>query len=189
MAVLLAGSTGCRSTAPDAKSLLEWGWENARDAKAHLDCYKHIFVACIYEDHWEDRGPHEYSRYHFKATVARVYKGDWRVSERGSFVEGLDYPVPKVWNSNAGRLILVLTDKHTNGEIYLDTGDRFNYGPKLERVLQFLYPNARLTRPTVRTCESAKSNFLSILTQEAGTGPGLSLPALRSRSISPAVLR
>jgi|SRR6266480_3545898 len=83
---LLALDSGCRSTDHNATIFHAWGWEDAKDAKAHLDAYKHVLVARIDEHHWEDRGPHRLTPHHFEATVVRSYKGDWRVSERIAFV-------------------------------------------------------------------------------------------------------
>lgn len=139
LAGLLAGAVGCHSPAPDGVSFHHWGWEDAKDAKAHLDEYNHIFLACVYEDHWEDRSPHSYSFYHCKATVIRTYKGDWRTSERVSFVQGVDYRVPKAWNSNAGKLVFFFINEHTDTEIGADPGHFSNYDSKLERILEFLF--------------------------------------------------
>src|SRR5207247_2348245 len=72
---LLAIGGGCRST--DSTAIYaHCPWGDEQETKARFDSYKHILLACIYEDHWEDQGPHKYSLHHFKATVVRSYKGD-----------------------------------------------------------------------------------------------------------------
>ena len=140
VAGLFAGVVGCHSMAPQTTAFHARGWEDANDAKAHLEEYNHILLACVYEDHWEDRGPHSDSAYHCKATVVRVYKGDGRTAERVSFVEGLDYPAPTTWNSKAGGLVFLFINEHTNSEIGLDPGYFSDYDAELERLLQLLFP-------------------------------------------------
>ena len=140
LVVLLTTAVGCRSTAPAATSFHRWGWEDATDAKAHLHYYKHIFLACIYEDEWLDQGPRKYSLYRFKGTVVRTYKGDWHTSERIFFVHGIDSPVKADFTSNAGKLVFLFTDQHTNAEIGFETGTFRYYEPELERVIKFLFP-------------------------------------------------
>ena len=138
LAGLLGGVVGCRSSDYNARVFHPWGREDAADFKARLDEYKHIFLVCIYEDHWEDRGPNRYSLHHYTGTVVRVYKGDWRVSERVSFVQGLDYRAPTNPVSSAGSLGFVFTSEHADSEIGLDTGDftRYDaeYAPALDAV-------------------------------------------------------
>ncbi len=140
-AIVLVGlcisDAGCRSSSPEALHFHAWGWE---DAKAHLEHYKHILLACVFEDGWEDRGPNEYALYRFKGTVVRVYKGGWRVSERISLVHGLDYRVPAAPSSNAGELMFLFTNEHTDGEIHFDTGEFRDYDPDHESVLLSVYP-------------------------------------------------
>ena len=97
--LLLTVAAGCRSTPPASAFFLRLGQENAADAKAYLDSYKHILLACIYEDDWQDQGPGKYSLYRFKGTVVRTYKGDWQTSERIWFVHGIDSPVSLFQNS------------------------------------------------------------------------------------------
>ena len=134
---LLALVTGCRST--DSSALFaHTRWENAADAKRELShYYKHVLAVCIYEDHWEDRGPNEYSLHHYTGTVVRVYKGDWRVSERILFETGLDDRAPTNPVSAAGRLVFVFTNQHADTEIVLDILDfvRYaEYAPALDYV-------------------------------------------------------
>ena len=138
---LFAIATGCRSTSSNATFFHAGGWENANDAKSDLDQYKNVFVACIYEDHWEDRGTHELSPHHFKVMVVRTYKGDWNVSERGAFVNYVDTPALTTSNEIAGQLIFVLTNEHTNAEVFLDAGECGNYDAGLDRALQSVYPH------------------------------------------------
>ena len=65
VAGLLAMVVGCRST--DSAAIFSHSqWEDAKDAQACLNAYKHILVVCIYEDHLEDRGPHRLLLHHFR---------------------------------------------------------------------------------------------------------------------------
>jgi hypothetical protein len=137
---LLALSVGCRSRDYSARVFHPWGCENAREFKAQYHEYKSIFMVCVYADHWEDRGPHDYSLHHFKGTVVRVYKGDWRVSEKIAFVQGLDYRAPANPQSEAGSLGFVLTSEHRDTEIGLDTGEFHRYYPEDACALEYAYP-------------------------------------------------
>jgi len=104
-----------------------------------LDDYKHVFIVCIYEDHWEDQGPNRYSLHHYRGTVVRVYKGDWRISERVAFVEGLDYPALTSSNKAAGSLGFVFTSQHADAEIRLDTGEFSRYDPEYVPALDCVF--------------------------------------------------
>jgi len=137
---LLVFSAGCHSPAYNARILDPWGLENDADARARWGSYSNILMVCIYEDHWEDRGPNRYSLHHEKGTVVKVYKGDWRVSERISLVQGLDYRAPMETNKEVGILEFVFANQHTNAEIALETGEYFWYDPELEPALDYFYP-------------------------------------------------
>jgi len=104
-----------------------------------VDC-KHFFLARIYEDHWEDKGPNEYAPHHFKATVVRSLKGDWRCSERVAFVHYVDAPASTVTNGTADNFIYITTSKHTRAEITLDAGEFGNCYPELLNALESKYP-------------------------------------------------
>ena len=124
IAVLLALTSGCISSDQNATVFHPWGCDDAKEFKARLDNYKNVLMVCVYEDHWEDRGPFLYSLHHFKGTVVRVYKGDWRISERIQFVMGLDGPAGTASNAAAGSLGFVFTSEHAETEIGLDVGPR-----------------------------------------------------------------
>jgi hypothetical protein len=133
---------GCRST-DCALVYAHSPWEDAKGAKAYLDAYKHILVVCVYEDHFDDRGPHRYSLHHFKATVVRAYKGDWGVGDRIALVHGVDYRAPAITNGCAGRLMFVFTNEHSDTEVGVDTGDFGNYDESLGRVMRCVFPKRR----------------------------------------------
>jgi len=136
----LTTAVGCRSTNPNAAVFRETMWENAKDAHVTLDRFKHVFAACIYEDHWEDLGPHRLAPHHYKATVFRTFKGCWHVGERISFVQGIDMRALPETNACAGRLVFISTSEHTTAEIGLDTGDYGHYDLGVERALELVYP-------------------------------------------------
>ncbi len=142
--ILLLGLLAFAGCGPsrDAKLFHPWGWEDAKDAHAHLDGYKHVLVARIDEHSWEDLGPHRLTPHHFKATVVSTYKGDWRVSERVSFVHHVDSPAPAgpATNGPAGGLVFIFTSEHTTNEIGLDTGEWGHYRDELGPGLEYLYP-------------------------------------------------
>jgi hypothetical protein len=137
LAVALA--IGCQSNNSDAELFRAWGWENAKDAKAHLDQYKHALVVEVFGSHWEDRGPHRLAPYHFKGTVTKSYKGDWQVSEKIDFVHYVDAPAQtNTPSAPRHELVFVFTNEHTNAEVVVDTGDfgtyNSDYAPALDLV-------------------------------------------------------
>jgi hypothetical protein len=138
ISAMVALCAGCFSSEYNARVFHPWGCDGAKELKARLDEYTNILMVCIYEDHWEDRGPNRYALHHYKGTVVRVYKGDWRMSDRIAFVQGLDYRAPMNPATCVGYLAFLFTSEHTNSEIGLDTGDltRCNaeYAPALDRI-------------------------------------------------------
>jgi hypothetical protein len=138
---LLLGTLGCRSSNTDAKVFHPWGREDARDAKRHLDGYKHVLLVCVYDSNWEDRGPNEKTPHHFKATVVRSYKGDWKISEQIAFVDWVDAPAPaNSAHAHGGNLMFVFTNDHTSTEIGLDTGELGRYDAEYAPALDRIYP-------------------------------------------------
>src|SRR5258708_1965397 len=91
MAALLVLTSACNSGDYNARVFHPWGCDNAKVLKARLDQYTTVLAVRVDEDHWEDRGPNRYSLHHYQGTVVRIYKGDWRVSDRIGLVQGLDY--------------------------------------------------------------------------------------------------
>lgn len=130
--VMLVGLVGCHT---ERNSWLSGGLKEDYT----VDC-KHFFLARIYEDHWEDKGPNQLAPHHFKATVVRAFKGDWKCSERVAFVHYVDSPASTATNAAAGSLIYITTSKHTHAEITLDTGEFGNCYPELLQALESKYP-------------------------------------------------
>ena len=133
--------SGCSASDYNARVFHPWCCDNAKEFKARLDQYNNVLMVCIYEDRWEDRGPNRYSLHHYKGTVARTYKGVWRISERIAFVQGLDYRAPKTPNSCVGNLAFVFTSEHTSAEIGLDTGELWKYDAEYAPALEGIYPH------------------------------------------------
>ena len=127
--------------APDFHAL---GFEDAKDARAHFESYKQVFTVRISEDRWEDRGTNKYAIHHFKATVAKNYKGDWRAGELIAFARVVDAPALTTTNAFAGSCMLVLTDEHANREIPLDRGDFLTCNTNLEQVLKAVFADSNL---------------------------------------------
>jgi len=123
----------------NARVFHPWGLENARQFKGRMDQYKHVLLVCVDADHWEDRGPNRYALRHSKATVVRVYKGDWRVSEKIAFVQGFDYRAPTNGPSAAGCLRLVFTSEHAETEIGLDVGEYQHYDAEYAAALNHVF--------------------------------------------------
>jgi len=142
ISLLAALLTGCSSSSYNASVFHPWGREDAQDFKELVDGYKHVLVVRVSESFWEDRGPNRLTPYHFKGTVFKAYKGDWRTSEGIAFVHYVDSPAST--NAPSARscdeLMFVFTSEHTNREIGVGTGEfgTYNavYAPALERVFQ-----------------------------------------------------
>lgn len=146
--VILASASlalcGCHSDGRDQALVRPWGAETTAALKSRFDPYQHILVARVDERSWEDLGPHRLTPYHFKATVVKSYKGDWRVSERISFVHHVDSTAPtgSATNWSTGELVFITTREHTTNEISLDTGEWGHYSAELAPALEHLYPQA-----------------------------------------------
>ena len=138
----LAVCLGCRST--NCTAIYEQSpWEYEKGAREHFDSYKHILAVGVYENHAEDRGPHKLGVLHFNGTVVKSYKGDWKFSERISFVHYVDYrPSMTISNQDVGEIFFVFTNEHTNQPIGLYTGDFIGYDTNMERVLNCVFPKA-----------------------------------------------
>jgi hypothetical protein len=130
---LLFHLLGCRT--PIRNTWLAGGLKDDYTA----DC-KHLFVACIYEDYWEDKGSGRLAPHHIKATVVRTFKGDWKFSERVAFVHYVDTKASTVTNAAAGGLIFIATSQHKDAEIILDAGEFGNCDADLERELERANP-------------------------------------------------
>jgi len=143
-AILVCGLlafTGCNSTHENTDIFAPWCADGVDHLKSRFDSYQHILVARVDEHTWEDLGPHRKTPHHFKVTVTTTYKGDWRPSERLSFVHHVDSPTPKgSTNGSAGYLLVILTNEHTTNEIALDTGEWTGWREDLAPGLEYFYP-------------------------------------------------
>lgn len=137
---LVVTGVGCRSADSNA-SLSHSERESIANLKSNLRHYKHVLLIRICGDHWEDRGPHEYSLHRFEASVVRVYKGNWSVSERIAFVHGVDAPARAAANTEVGALMFLFTNEHTTAEIGVDAGEFFRHDSAGERRMLFIFPN------------------------------------------------
>jgi len=76
---------------------------------------------------------------HFKGTVVKSWKGDWKASEKISFVHYVDYRASTIIsNEAAGEMLFVFTSEHTNTDIALETGD-FLYSTNVEQVFALFF--------------------------------------------------
>ena len=138
IAGLLTTGTSCRQIDRDTV-YKESFWEDAAGVKAHMDSYRHILSVRVDEDYGEDRGLDKESVLHFKGTVVKSWKGDWKVSEKISFVHWVDYRVTDTTTNKApGYTLFVFTNEHTNTDIALETGD-FGYSTNVEQVLHCFF--------------------------------------------------
>jgi hypothetical protein len=132
---------GCDSRPPYSATFGPWCATDADHLKLRFDSYQHILVARVDEHTWEDLGPNRKTPHHFKVTVTTAYKGDWRPSERLSFVHHVDSSAPTgSTNDPAGDLLVILTNEHTTNEIALDTGEWTGWREELEPGLEYFYP-------------------------------------------------
>lgn len=136
--IALGGCSSHRETA----LFYPWCWENAKHAREYLGEYRHVLVARVDEYNWEDLGPRQLTPHHYKATVIATYKGDWKVSERISFVHYVDSPAPTTPTTNgpSGDLVYVFTNEHTKNEIGLLTGEWGTFREDKAPGLEFLFP-------------------------------------------------
>jgi hypothetical protein len=138
---LLVLTAGCACNCD--KVFARWYlWDDAAKTKAHFNASKNVILVRIDESHWEDI-EHTASRAHFKGTVMRSYQGDWRASQRIAYVKLLDYAYPDATrpkpNQHAGELVVLSTDKNTDQEIEIDTGDDLNYDREMKHALDCVF--------------------------------------------------
>jgi len=132
----------------------------SRILKSNLRDYNCVLLVCVYEDHWEDRGPSNYALHHFKATVVRTYKGNWRVAERVAFVHGVDAPAQTTANADVGRLMFLFTNEHTASEIGVDTGQFYGYDREGEREMQFMFQTTAANRSSQQPSRCVTEPFM-----------------------------
>jgi hypothetical protein len=138
MAGLLATNSGCRESECE-RVYKQSFWEDARGVKARMDSYTNILTIRVDESRGEDRGPNRLGVLHFKGTVVKSWKGDWKPSEKISFVHYVDYRVSSTTsNGSAGETLFVFANEHTNTEIALETGE-FGYSTNVEQVLRCFF--------------------------------------------------
>lgn len=127
----------------DAK-LLEtirpWGRETPENTKAFFESYQNILRVRIVKTRWVSQKPPKLSTRHYQATVSKVYKGLWKESERISFVSYHDISGPEKSPSSMGFDMIVLTNKHTQAEFPVDTGELLIFKEDLVPALQHFYP-------------------------------------------------
>jgi hypothetical protein len=87
--------------------------------------------------------PYKYSFHHFKASVTKSYKGDWKPGEKVLFLYGVDAPALTVSNAFVGSNMLLLTDEHTNRGVIFGAGDFFLVDTNLQQVLQLDFPESK----------------------------------------------
>jgi len=134
--------TGCRS--PNAATSFGQSiWGDFGDTKTWLADYKQVFLVCVYEDGWEDQGPHKYSLHHFKGTVVRTFSGDWKATDRVAFVHGVDAPARTETNAFAGSLLFLFTNQRTNTEFGVDAGEFLSYDSRTERQWELVFFSER----------------------------------------------
>jgi hypothetical protein len=119
------------------------GLDDAAEARKFFDTYKHVFVARISEDEWEDPGSQKYSFHHFTATVTKIYKGEWKPGEKVSFSHDVDAPALSASNTFVGSNMLLLTDRHTNQEVIFGAGDFFLVDTNVQEVLQRVFSDSK----------------------------------------------
>jgi len=117
------------------------GLDRPSKARALFELYRHVFTAHVSEDNWENTAQHKRSLHHFKATVTKVYKGDWSIGEKVSFCYGADIPTFNESNALVGSNMLLLAYRHDDNEIDFGLGDFFLVDTNVEQELRFIFQN------------------------------------------------
>ena len=138
---LLVLAAGCACDCD--KVFARWPyWDDAAQTRAHFNASKNVILVRIDESYWEDLG-HTASRAHYKGTLVRSYQGDWQVSQRIAYVKLLDYAYPDAArpkpNRDAGELFVLATDKNTDQEIEIDTGDDLYYDREMKQGMDCVF--------------------------------------------------
>lgn len=119
------------------------GLDDANEARTLFELYKHVFAAHVSEDYWENTAQHKHSLHHFKATVTKVYKGDWSIGEKVSFCYSADTTTLNEPNAFVGSNMLLLAYRHGDNEIDFGLGDFFLVDTNVQEVLQCVFPDGR----------------------------------------------
>jgi hypothetical protein len=108
------------------------------ETKAYLDRYDHVLLVCITGDTVTRAELPAKSERHFTGTVVRVYKGDWGIGERISWVSQTELAKTETVGIDEykGKLTFVFTDTHTDRERFLDTGDAPWWGKDLAQQIE-----------------------------------------------------
>jgi hypothetical protein len=134
LAGLALGLAACRPSDPD-KSYEVWELRTFKDeAKSH----EQVILICIYTNHFERR-PVGYHRLQSKGIVVRSYKGDWQVGEPILLHDELE-SVPEGWVPPVGYLMYYMLNTHTNGPVWAEPGEEWEYKPQFERSLELMFP-------------------------------------------------
>ena len=136
--LFLVSLSGCKTTPSLEDDHTGWRGLPRDYAIEWLSDYPNVLLVCITSDHISYDPDYHGSIWWLSGTVARVYRGDWRMGEKITFAHGLDYTTPCVSNLNVGALMFVFTDVHTNEPFAVDTGDFERYSEQAENLFQSL---------------------------------------------------
>ena len=137
---LLVVITGCQSQkVAEAFDATIFG--TRADLAERMKEYKHVLLVRVHQDRLEDKGPNRYALHHFDSTVVKTYKGDWKISEKASFVHGMDSRVNNATNTNNNELLFVFTNEHGVEEFAVGTGDFLRYDARIDHQLEILFPD------------------------------------------------
>lgn len=103
----------------------------------YLRARTNVVMVCVYADSCEDKDSNDFPVHHFKSTVIKSYKGDWKVSEKLSCF-GMVSPMEHVGDSAVGELFFVSLNGHSGAEIHLEASCFLDYDDRIEQHLELL---------------------------------------------------
>ncbi len=122
------------------KIIEPWAKETVENTRGFFSQYKYILLVSIDKDRWESHEPPILSVHHFYGHLVRVYKGNWKASKQISFFDSLDGPAPYRAHSTPRDLRILFTNKPTQSEFGVDTGELLPFKAELEPALLYFYP-------------------------------------------------
>lgn len=121
--------------AVSSASFAEMPNEKLETFRAYLASNNHVALVCFFDEHFEERPLPEKHLLYRTATVVRGIRGQWRIGDKIRFYSLLEAK-PQNYKSTDGALAFVFLKNAPVGEVFLDTGDAWQYEPELDAILQ-----------------------------------------------------
>ncbi len=132
-------SAGCVTVTSDQEApnslARPWGRDTISEVSALFARYEHIVLVRVQSHSWVKQRPPVQSTRHLQGTIVKTWKGSWQVSETMKIKTWLDGAEPSS-EDVTGQKFVVLTNKKSDQEIGLDTGELIRFDNAMEPVME-----------------------------------------------------